>query len=95
MLNNEYCKLVDWILQDLRIPLKNILFIDTDAHDKILMSKVSSFMQCNLNNISKFESQVDPHIMKLLDPDEKARMQKYFREHNTTLKKFTGIDYNG
>jgi hypothetical protein len=52
-------------------------------------------MQCNLNNISKFESQVDPHIMKLLDPDEKARMQKYFREHNTTLKKFTGIDYNG
>lgn len=94
ILNSEICKMIDWILQDLKIPLKNILFVDTDLNSNEIINKMSNFMQCKVGNNVNIYSGEKFEINNYIDSNTHKILMNHFNEHNVKLKKFTGINFN-
>jgi len=91
--NSMYVENIKWIVDVLKIPIQNILFIDCDADTEVLKKKIEDFMginlQCNIKPVDNFSLNGDSVDTKTLD-----MLKQFFSQHNKTFLTYTGIDYN-
>ena len=87
--NSNYIHIIDWLNNELNIPLKNITFIDVSSSLKKIRNKLQSKIGVKLScdNLQNQNNDVD------IKESTKLCLSNFFGDDNLLLKKYSGIDY--
>ncbi len=87
--NSNYIHIIDWLNNELNIPLKNITFIDVSSSLKKIRNKLQSKIGVKLScdNLQNQNNDVD------IKESTKLCLSNFFADDNLLLKKYSGIDY--